>query len=652
MKKLYLRYFVALLAVAGMATACSDDGEDDPVVQPEFPTQTTSAITSDEPVTLTVTPNLEWTVSIPTTGESASWFYIQDGSQQVYSVRGAANETKTITVCVKEGDEFDQDRTCEVSMTMGGQTRTIAVLTRYALNRSLKVYTARTTTSEEAWTPFEQDDEGNYLYNSDPVSEFSMVSLAGEYNYMHRLKIEANFPWAFGEYPETWMNTQTTRGEAGITEVFLLSDAEGYPFEDESAEIKFIDITDELNPVDADIIRVSIPGCANVCTVSTSPTGTFNAEGGFYQSGTGSYGSSEVGTFISTRSVYGSEIFLVVADAEGNLSVGDASSWLRFASERSWSAEAQTRGIWDAQLQLLCSANDGAAREAYLLAIPRSAVPEGFDRSSVIAGNRIASDYSEYVKTTFTQLPFVQSDFVELYEDMGSTDIAFTPLESYDWPFEGSWAGISSGYRLTYTKENAFEYAELKFNVEYASYEIYGEEGPYAEGEISPRWVDLSESPWHDDGMFIKIAGSYNADSDSWNWDYEKPVNPTAYFVFKDAQGQIIGLIEFKLEENSEIVSQAMELPGVTLFPLTAGSYGYKAEYAAYPQYRLDFQNAMYTMLNLPRYDETESDVDWIMVQQSGFIQMGTEKDEDEGTVIFKKDGEIILVLFCTFLYE
>lgn len=658
MKKYYLRFATALLACASLAmTSCSDSEEEDPLPQPNFPTLIEAAVSSEEPYTFTVTPNMDWEVSIPTTGEDAAWFYIQDGEAQVYKVRGSANESQAITIAVKGADEFDTDRVCRVSMTMNNQTKEIAVLTRYRLQRVFEAFVAQRATGDDAeWTLFAQDESGNYLYEAEATTSMELRTLADEFNYMQRFKVSANFPWVIAEAPE-WLTFtgDVTSGEIGTTALFVMEDLEKHPFKETTGTILFKDVTDSQNPVDAGSISISIPGCENYIRTTMAATELFNAEGGYYYANGGYFGESETGVYKSFEAAYGSEIFFVVGDADGRLSIGDSSSWIRFESEMSWDEAAKEAGIWSFNRIIRCSSNTGEARTAYLIAIPRGKA-EGFSQSDVIDGDKIAEAYAGYVASTISQNG-AAGDFVAIAEgDVGDTSMfSFSQLPTSDWPFEGSWSSVPEGYNLTFKSELSWEHAPLKFNGTYASYEVYGEEGPYGTPMENP-WVELVDNEYVEGTKNVRIAGSYNDATGTWDWACERPVNTTAYFAFKDDQGKVIALLEFILEESSEEGGEVLALygdnPSIELKQIYEGDADFDPDTTC-PQYKMTFTDYNTIQANIVvDYDAVQYSEGGVSIMNAGqykILMFEFENEGDTGLIILTKGGVPVCCIYTEY---
>ncbi|MBQ5394436.1 MAG: hypothetical protein IIU62_05305, partial [Alistipes sp.] len=97
----------AMMCVAATVVACSED-DDVALEAPAFPAAATYTIpTAGESCTFSLQPNLDWTVSIPTTAEVTNWFYLDDGGYPTYSLHGKAGESVQVVVATNNKTEFD-----------------------------------------------------------------------------------------------------------------------------------------------------------------------------------------------------------------------------------------------------------------------------------------------------------------------------------------------------------------------------------------------------------------------------------------------------------------------------------------------------------------------------------------------------------------
>ena len=132
---------MSLLAGACLAAAsCSDSDKEIKAPSPNFPEAVSPTIGAGETFTIEIDPNQDWEASIPTA--TAAWFWIEDGTQKVWTLRGGAGPAR-IVIAAAELEEFDDNRVCEVTMTMGGQSKVIATITRGTLQRGFTLRTCQ-----------------------------------------------------------------------------------------------------------------------------------------------------------------------------------------------------------------------------------------------------------------------------------------------------------------------------------------------------------------------------------------------------------------------------------------------------------------------------------------------------------------------------
>ncbi len=155
--------------------------------------KTTLGIEIGGTCTIPIEPNQEWSVSIDqnTAGE---WFWLDDDGLTAYTLRGKAGQ-HTITVCVSDKEEYDTDRSIDVSMTMGGQTQVIATVVRGTVERQFDLYAG------------EQSGFGEITYEETPVDAAqTTLTIPWAEESMEPenrpVKIAANFPWRLDSKPE------------------------------------------------------------------------------------------------------------------------------------------------------------------------------------------------------------------------------------------------------------------------------------------------------------------------------------------------------------------------------------------------------------------------------------------------------------------
>lgn len=198
-----------------------------------FPSEKVSqTMASEGTQTITITPNVEWALELTNKTD----FYIKDGSAEVYTMQGKPGEY-TITVCARAIEDFDADHTCDVTLTMGDQTMTIATLTVNKTDRVVKVYAAQV---EDGAYVGDEDENENFIYTyaAEATENISMVySLAT--GYTSAVKVNANFDWTVVA-PE-WLQPVSGGNANADTELLFEIDPENYPASGTEAEIKFVD---------------------------------------------------------------------------------------------------------------------------------------------------------------------------------------------------------------------------------------------------------------------------------------------------------------------------------------------------------------------------------------------------------------------------
>ena len=130
MKTKILHWTSVLLASSALLlSACSEDnGKDTSDPTPVFPDMvaTLNIPAGETSCNVSFTPNMDWTVSIPTDAETSKWFSLSDGVVETSSISGkASTEPVTIQVITTDQDVYDATPSCEVALTMGGQTQVL-----------------------------------------------------------------------------------------------------------------------------------------------------------------------------------------------------------------------------------------------------------------------------------------------------------------------------------------------------------------------------------------------------------------------------------------------------------------------------------------------------------------------------------------------
>ena len=674
MKKNIFRQITALLmmALAVVATGCEEPEPEPTPVTPNFPTKVEKVVKSGEVYTLSINPNMDWKVSIPT--EAAQYFSLVDAAGQL-SLTGKAGQQQ-IKIKAAEIDEFDNDRVCEVSLTMGGKTQVVAKLTRMKLARTLNVYVAE---YDEANVDFKTDAEGGYVYGSTPVQTLDF--LWHNEQYMHRIVVETNFKWAIGGELPAWLLPSTTTGEAGRTEVFVRTEKEAYPFTAEVATLVFNDLANANAPVEAGKLSVNMPACEAVCEVEIAPALTFNAEGHYYNASADSY--IEMGAIATMTAPKGAQIYKIVKENDYLYASSPTNDWITITWEEEWNAAADKAGLWARKFFVQTTLNEGAVREGMLVALPRTVASKISDPNFDLfnsEGTALKVEYEQYVVATVKQEALaVAEDKGVIYandiETMHAFTADFTELAVGSWPWKNSWASIPNAYKLTYRSNDSGD--DLIFSKPFSRYEIYGFKGASGSTyDLSTCWLTLETSAEYKqltNGYKIRMRlGNDPANGLYPNTQAGDGGENEATIVFYDENDVAYALIYCVMDPTYMYVP---EVSGEVKFvdPTTAATYGatlekivegdadFLAEDAEMGvlQYRLTHTSAMSSMATLlmPAYARAicyplESWLSTQTVEGGTQVIMNPEGNEAKGHILYYDSSWGVLVrLVCVFKY-
>ncbi len=554
MKK-YLIYLVAALMCGAMVnlTACSEDSTEDPKQEipqekPEFPTPVAKTMNAGESLTLEFTPNFDWTVSLP--AEQMAWFWIQDGEHKVSTLRGAADEKVSIEIRTSEQEEFDEAPSCEVKMTMNGEERVIATITRGTIERQFAIYPC---VIEDETFAYATEGELDYVYESTPVSEIELIWPEGLSGYSYPMLFEANFNWHVvpATMPE-WLTLSVSEGEAGEKVEVRLSGSN--ELEAREAEISFCDAD---NAEALYTLKVSMADCKGRFEVSGfSAESRFNAAGEFRMvltDGTTSWLPAEAGASGYVTDTKDTRIFTFAKDAEGNMTAdAEATAWIE-AALSAWDDAAgnlQTR-----ELTLTVTVNEGAEREGLLYVMPADVAP-------ATAAEVLDAKFDAYRVTAVLQseAPAPPKTINVLYpEDMEghATFIEMNEENNNNFEIVNGIGPINNrimfdeGFVLHYMSPYAADYSALQGNKSY-TYRYFDAE--YNEMEAESSWLTVMDL---EDNCFriIMTPGLDPIDIRNWGMD----IDNFGYVGLFDEAGEAAVLIRCEYTE-AEVVDSGFNI--------------------------------------------------------------------------------------------
>ena len=457
--------------VVGMAAmvACEKKPIEPEVVAPVFPSEVTEKnVEAGETVELQFAANLDWELSIPATEQNKYW--LDDAGMPASKVSGKAGD-QTVSVVFSEDEYYDANVLCEVTLTMGGESKVIAKLTRLAINRSLEVYVAETS----EWG-FKK------TYGTEKATALALTTFEGDVTYTLPIQVVANYDWSLA-LPE-WCageikGAESLSGKAGQAVEILLTGALAENVKNGAEGVaKFIDATDNTQSMD---LPLTFPAFADRLEWSEPSSMEFDNTGA------------------STSPAIG---YVLAMDGYVVRALGWNGEWhdLAFADWVTITTEDASEGLLkSASVTFSVSENTGDDRAADIFVFPASlANTKVEDICNPNKCDEFNAPYAQYYVGRLTQKgapkPFMAMVYpTEYLEGEGVFYTDLQPKEDANimqWDIEGA----ESYHKITYTGQWSYESGSFRINKPFATCKFY-EDTQYPEGfftkEVTPDWVSL-----------------------------------------------------------------------------------------------------------------------------------------------------------------
>lgn len=640
MKRNIYKFFAIAAFAALFAVSCAEK-EQEITVEPEFPEVVIkNDIKPGEKITLTFTPNLDWTLSIPE--ESFKWFKILDGKFEEQSISGKASKIAKRVTIVTDSDKSFSLRSCDVKLTMGGQTKTIASYTIQAEGRVVEVYPA--TYSDNG---FSFVDDG-YVYEKTPIATDSTIELVWDDNtaaFLFPVKVKSNFEWTV-TWPQWARADIDVESRIGDVPVLIYGIDSMLPYDAAEGTVTFNNGDEPLAS-----FNVRIPGARD----------RFKANMGGYTSLTfdhASYFRAEAGTFSKEPiegSIYGpKECRVEVLELTENGYAPAASSWLN-VSVSAWdnvlgAAVLQTRNISVSAARY----TEGVERKAMILLLPATA-PESL--SDIFEGGmmQVKPEYAQYA-IPVTQLArpseyftfdynISEREFAGLYFDKASTDLL--PQKNFKFA-----AGAQAWqYEMTYCKNLASTKSPVNLTEPYATVEIYDAEGNIISADLSEHWLNYDQLGDVMYGQVVMIEDNLPmVDAVDENGqpvldDNNQPVKVKVqeidgYVVFKNDLGEVLSIVHcFYIQEKlsdvdiyEEASAEVFKDPaaaaaaGISAYKITAGP--------TYQQY-IEMESPIYILTS------TKDDQTFVVNTSTACTMYTCQEEPNHGPKMVTVDNQI-----------
>lgn len=638
MKKNNISGFFAALVMGSalFAASCEKPSEETPA--PEFPQLIEKTVTPGESVTIPVQANLDWEISVPENG--LQWFWIQDGAFQLYRLSGKAGEAEVV-IGVSATEEFDNDRVCEVTMTMGGESKVIARLVRPSKEKHLTVYAAVVVDGEVQFN----ETGDSYLYETEEAESLDMIWTGSEFRLP--IKVESNYNWSI-KTPE-WARVDVPSDGVGEKNLIVYGVPSAYPLDAASGKLQFMSGEKVVKEY-----VVNIPGCKDIFSYKMDMSITeleFNYQGqikvatGFIDGPASGYVSGADGIRV-----------IALSRNESGFST-DAPSWL----EVNVAEYDRTEGadvLQQRNFTVSAALNEGDNRHAALLFLPPTLTAAASD---LFEGTEIKEEYKQY-SVPVTQLSSDQ-EFISMLanpSDMAAGGATFAVSENED--LYSRFGQTRYAYELVYTNQYARDNARMIFTSAVTSYKVFDENG------------------------FLSMT--LDEDMKGGVVDMVSETAQTGHVVLYGATGNVLAVIECRFDPE-EIIGEVADVAfigeSVMYAPMVGATLEDVSEDPSFSQYREGqalVYHLRYTMPAMPmtisipssikkhtvnpytfrhniRVNDLKYDEDFVNGVLGGvalvdggvtiYMEMPEGRDYLRGNIIFSNSAdETILVLVCT----
>lgn len=412
-------------------TSCASN--DEPVIEPEFPDMAALSIPAGETTCdVTFTPNLDWTVSIPTDSETARWFDLLDGEMAVSSISGKASTTPvTVTVVTSEQELFDEAPVCEVSLTMGGETKVIAKITRSTTARTFDLYASVYDETEDDFViPYEYPETAMEKYSGEDAPETApegAVALRWPERvggYMYVFKSTSNFEYLVSA--PSWLEVSQTavEGEDGAYQIMVNG-----LFTEENIDggvgiIDFYDANIDKNEDPGNNAHnkycVTMPAFRDLVKHDkTNVSYTFNADGQYVNNAEGTDVVADYAT-AGVWSTAGLKFFLLAPDGYGGYyAAKENTSWVTVAD--AWDEAGDV--FQHHKYTISVAANNAAGRTAVIVALPQT-LAAAIDENGDLDAQLLKDDGSYDLKEEYK--PYMCGTIIQESANAGSEEDGVT----------------------------------------------------------------------------------------------------------------------------------------------------------------------------------------------------------------------------------
>lgn len=538
MKTNFLKAAIALFGAGCiLATSCLKTQE---TLKPVFPeNKVVKTLFAGESTDIEFEANQNWTLKVQ--GEGAgNYFGIIDEGIMETSVSGKAGH-QTVTVGFSADEDLDVDRVCSVILTMGGESKEIALITKMHGNRKLDIYVA--LIDDYGY----KTSDGAYVYGEVSAKSLKFSTFTGNAEYKLPIKVVSNFKWLLNTNSQ-FVNASVTEANADgeETEVLLSLTTDESIADGTTVDIKFL--FSEEEDAASYPYQLTIPPFGERMEIDCRSTLYYNAEG-LLKMPVGSFADQPGICYVLGSK--GSVIRALDWNNDNEYYEVDFASWVK----ASLAFDPEKGYLQTVPGEITVEANTGAERYADILVLPAKYANLTAAQLCNEQGTDILDDYKKYLVTKENEagelapVRLVQegksvdpgegtTDFVVLDPDYDNYKATLTKIKEEHWLSDKT----DKIFKLVYSGKDSE--SRLRFAKEVDRYEIYDYDNQLvsAEDEVD-FWLSCSlyGNP--------KISGNVTMDPDKFNNQWAAAIESFIYIY--DSNNKLLCILDCYYDESS-----------------------------------------------------------------------------------------------------
>ncbi len=365
------------MGVAILATSCTEKEE----LKPAFPETQNLVKEAGGTVELTIAPNMAWELSL---SAANNLFWFEEAGVNRSTLSGAAGET-TVTIYITDEKPLGADYNCDVTMTMGGESKVIATIMVAGDTPSFKVYPAIWNAEANDWTYAANGYD--YVYANEPATSVSLKFDNEMMNFICPAKVVANYAWSVPAAADVPWLAPVQETAAGTQEVIFTAKADAFPAG--GAENAVVDVRrrDSETTDPETTLTVSIGDYQSIVVpvskeIANGESILYSAEGNFDPSSIEYDENYDANLEAMINSI--EPVAFYVADGcdfciATKMSYGGYDNYVTWADFELIEPSTEPSGlIHEQQIRLFIRPNQGQARQALLLIKPADKADSGF----------------------------------------------------------------------------------------------------------------------------------------------------------------------------------------------------------------------------------------------------------------------------------